>query len=81
MTVHEMNRLRDALSQGHFSHGVPREPAKSSVFPFRKNNFEEMPHIFEQHNSCTDRCDMLVGPCACGATHSAEEWVLVRVRP
>lgn len=25
-------------------------------------------------NACTDPCDMIDGPCACGATHSAREW-------
>lgn len=25
--------------------------------------------------SWADRCDMLVGPCACAAGHSADEWV------
>lgn len=24
------------------------------------------------HNANTDACDMLVGPCACGAWHSGE---------
>ena len=28
------------------------------------------------HNACNEPCDMLVGPCACGAWHTAdEEWV------
>ncbi len=27
------------------------------------------------HNACTDPCDMIDGPCACGAWHSAKEWI------
>lgn len=28
------------------------------------------------HNACNDPCDMLRGPCACGAWHDEdEEWV------
>ena len=26
-----------------------------------------------QYNGCNDPCDMVDGPCACGATHRAEE--------
>ena len=29
------------------------------------------------HNgSCTESCDMLQGPCACGASHHLNEWVI-----
>ncbi len=27
-------------------------------------------------NACTDPCDMLHGPCACGAWHTATEWAI-----
>lgn len=27
------------------------------------------------HNACTDSCDMIDGPCACGAWHNAKEWI------
>ncbi len=27
------------------------------------------------YNVCTDSCDMIDGPCACGAWHSAKEWI------
>ena len=27
------------------------------------------------HNACTEPCDMIDGPCACGAWHSAKEWL------
>ncbi len=27
------------------------------------------------YNACTDSCDMIDGPCACGAWHSAKEWI------
>lgn len=31
------------------------------------------------HNACVDPCDMLVGPCACGAWHHWEEWDIEKV--
>lgn len=34
---------------------------------FLKNN----PHI---------KCDMFVGPCACGATHTAKDWLVENIR-
>lgn len=41
-----------------------------------------MPDIFQRnHFNGKDPCDMLIGPCACGATHSAGEWELTRVTP
>ena len=41
-----------------------------------KNNFVPTPlkYIGKFYNACTDPCDMLQGPCACGAGHSQEEW-------
>ena len=27
------------------------------------------------HNACTDSCDMIDGPCACGASHNVKEWI------
>lgn len=44
---------------------------------FNKNNrLASMPedYIGLFHNACTDPCDMLQGPCACGAWHHQEEW-------
>jgi len=26
-------------------------------------------------NACTDSCDMIDGPCACGAWHNVKEWI------
>lgn len=26
------------------------------------------------HNAINEPCDMLIGPCACGAWHHADEW-------
>lgn len=31
-------------------------------------------HWPKQNNACTDTCDMLCGPCACGAWHQLEEF-------
>jgi hypothetical protein len=29
------------------------------------------------HNGCNEPCDMLQGPCACGAWHDLTEWTIV----
>lgn len=31
-------------------------------------------HWPEHHNACNEPCDMAVGPCACGAWHTLDEW-------
>lgn len=31
-------------------------------------------HWGPYYNGCNDACDMIQGPCACGATHSLTEW-------
>ena len=31
-------------------------------------------YLGQFYNACTDPCDMLQGPCACGAWHHQEEW-------
>jgi hypothetical protein len=46
-----------------------------------KEEIISMPEILigTIHNgSCPDPCDMLVGPCACGATHHWDEWQIIR---
>ena len=37
----------------------------------------DMPDSMRGHyyNACTDSCDMIDGPCACGAWHNAKEWI------
>lgn len=46
------------------------------------DSFEAIPTYF-RHNTFNGNqpCDMLIGPCSCGAWHKADEWVLVRVQP
>jgi len=41
-----------------------------------KNKMASMPeeYLGQFYNGCIDPCDMLAGPCACGATHHQEEW-------
>jgi len=42
-----------------------------------KNGLANMPIEYVGrfcNGGCTDPCDMLSGPCACGATHHQEEW-------
>lgn len=34
----------------------------------------EMPSHINMHNGTHERCDMLIGTCACGATHSIKDW-------
>ncbi len=54
------------------------EEVKATVKHLRRkaefNMPEEMRGKF--HNACTDSCDMIDGPCACGATHNVKEWVI-----
>jgi hypothetical protein len=33
-----------------------------------------MPVEVDYHNACNERCDVIAGPCACGAWHSVGEW-------
>ena len=46
----------------------------------KENNFIPMPKewIGQIYNACTEPCDILYGPCACGAWHYFEEWILIR---
>ena len=41
-----------------------------------KNGLATMPseYIGQFYNGCNEPCDMLSGPCACGAWHHQEEW-------
>ncbi len=45
-----------------------------------ENNLMSMPvaWIGQVHNASTDPCDMLCGPCACGAWHHLNEWIIIR---
>lgn len=40
------------------------------------NGLVAMPEKFigEFSNACTDPCDMIIGPCACGASHHIRDW-------
>jgi hypothetical protein len=39
-------------------------------------NMTPLPKDYQEYfrNSSTDFCDMLVGPCACGASHDLSDW-------
>jgi hypothetical protein len=41
-----------------------------------KNDLATMPEAYygKFYNACTEPCDMLQGPCACGAWHRQGEW-------
>jgi hypothetical protein len=38
------------------------------------NDLIQMPPEIRYHNGNNERCDMIQGPCACGAYHSISEW-------
>ena len=41
------------------------------------NRLQEMPEKYYgqfRNGGCTDPCDMVAGPCACGAWHKLSEW-------
>lgn len=38
------------------------------------NNWVPMPTECRLYNGCNEPCDMAVGPCACGAWHTAACW-------
>jgi len=42
----------------------------------KRNGLISMPKKYQGkfHNACTDACDMIIGPCACGAWHHIEDW-------
>lgn len=72
----------DAVIEGADLHVQVRKGSKCRADPKGCDVFEAIPTYF-RHNTFNGNqpCDMLVGPCSCGATHSASEWVLVRVMP
>lgn len=39
------------------------------------NRIKEMPDEIKIYNASSEPCDMLVGPCCCGAWHSKEDWI------
>lgn len=45
-----------------------------------KNDLLPMPKewIGKIYNACTVPCDMLYGPCVCGAWHHFDEWIITR---
>ena len=38
------------------------------------NNYLAMPSQFKFRNGVWEYCDMVQGPCACGAYHYLEDW-------
>lgn len=51
---------------------------KDWVKHLRKKSEFDMPDEMRGHfhnGQCPDACDMIDGPCACGAWHSAKEWI------
>lgn len=51
---------------------------KGTVKHLRKKAEFDMPDEMRErfHNGqCPDACDVIDGPCACGASHSAKEWI------
>ena len=57
---------------------VKLDNAKADIEHLRKKAEFDMPQEMQGrfHNgNCPDPCDMIDGPCACGAWHSAKEWI------
>lgn len=51
---------------------------KATVKHLRKKAEFDMPpemHGRFHNGQCPDACDTIDGPCACGATHNAKEWI------
>ena len=48
-------------------------PVKAEVMP-KIADLIEMPGHIKIFNASTERCDMLQGPCACGAYHKLTDW-------
>ena len=43
----------------------------------KKAEFDMPPEMIgKHHNACNEPCDMIHGPCACGAWHNAKEWII-----
>ena len=38
------------------------------------SNLIEMPSHLKFYNACIEPCDMLIGYCICGATHTKGDW-------
>jgi hypothetical protein len=73
--------------KGKFSCNIDGVPNRGFTIPCPVCQPEEKPRINmampeewigQYHNACTDPCDMLCGPCACGATHHLNEWIITR---
>ena len=50
--------------------------AKQIIYRYR-NGLLGWPKELEKtslFNACNEPCDMLIGPCACGAWHQPEDW-------
>ncbi len=61
--LHECDRVRGGLWTTSREHGG-------------RNILSGTPdHWPKRYNACTDPCDMLDGPCACGAWHSEDDWL------
>jgi len=49
------------------------ERARADTDKFRCQSIAEIPAGLDLHNACTDACDVVNGPCACGAWHSIDD--------
>lgn len=41
---------------------------------YTNTNFVVMPEHINVYNASHERCDMLIGPCSCGAWHRMSDW-------
>ena len=49
---------------------------ESEQFINNKHQFHSIPEEINYHNACTDRCDLINGPCACGSWHTFDDMLI-----
>ena len=69
-----------ALFNGFYQRAYPQKAPAAAKVPVKRAASGMVPWPEEwtdrHYNACNEPCDMLVGPCACGAWHSEDEdWV------
>lgn len=47
---------------------------QNSTLHVEGNDFIIMPSSIKAYNGSSERCDMFVGPCSCGAWHHKDDW-------
>ena len=66
------DRLGRALNCPDCTDKPSQEPKDNGIVPM------PLEYIGNYYNACAEPCDMLAGPCACGATHTLDEWSIYK---